>query len=331
MRSHLAQLDRRLDPVLGENGSQQLERLRVGRTPLPVEELDPVGVTWKHGVLGNRRRHATLSASTFHNSLLSKLSRIIVVVALAILAASVVSRFTTSNSHADFIANLNASVGPGFEILLKTGEGTVVSSVAAGTYGLHVNDSATNHNFHLEGAGVNMATGIETISEVDWTVDFGDGYYTYHCDMHPSLSATFSSGNAPALPPPAPAAPVALIPVPSVTSAPSTPSIALPSVARSSVAGTLKVTLGANDALTVTKSGKKLAKLSSGTYNVVVSDKSAKRDLTLRRIGGGTTLLTSKSFTGTKTVSIDLTSGQWKIYSAANEGGIFSFFNVTKT
>ena len=53
---------------------------------------------------------------------MSKLSRIIVVLTLAILAASVVSRFTTTNSHADFVANLNASVGPGFEILLKTGE-----------------------------------------------------------------------------------------------------------------------------------------------------------------------------------------------------------------
>ena len=262
---------------------------------------------------------------------MSKLSRIIVVVALAILAASVVSRFTTSNSHAEFIGNLGASVGPGFEILLKTGDGTVVSSVAAGTYGIHVNDSATNHNFHLEGAGVDMATAIETISEVDWTVDFGDGYYTYRCDMHSSLSATFAAGNAPAIPPPAPAAPPILIPVPPVSSAPSTPKIALPPVVKSNLAGTLKVTLSAKDALTVTKSGKVVSKLITGTYNVVVSDKSSKRDLTLRKIGGGTTLLTGRGFTGTKTVSIDLGSGQWKIYSATNEQGVFSFFKVTKS
>ena len=262
---------------------------------------------------------------------MSKLSRVIVVVALAILAASVVSRFTTSNSHADFIGNLGASVGPGFEILLKTGDGTVVSSVAAGTYGIHVNDNASNHNFHLEGAGVNMATGIADIQVADWTVDFGDGYYTYHCDMHPSLTATFAAGNAQPLPAPPPAPAPILIPVPPVTSTPSTPSIALPPVATSTVAGTLKVTLGANDALAVTKSGKAVGTLTSGTYNVVVSDKSSKRDLALRRIGGGTTLLTSRSFTGTKTVSIDLTGGQWKIYSAANEGGIFSFFRVTKS
>jgi hypothetical protein len=256
-------------------------------------------------------------------------SRIVVVVALAILAASVLSRFTTANSHAEFIGNLNASVGPGFEILLKTGDGTVVSSVAAGTYGIHVNDSATNHNFHLEGGGVNMATGISDIQEVDWTVDFGDGYYTYHCDMHPSLTGTFAAGNAPALPPPPAPSPVTLIPVPPVSTASTTPKIALPPIAKAKVTGTLKVTLGAKDALTVTKNGKAVAKLASGTYNVSVSDTSAKRDLALRRIGGSTTVLTSRSFTGTKTMSVELTSGQWKIYSAANEAGIFSFFKVT--
>ena len=169
-----------------------------------------------------------------------------------------------------------------------------------------MNDSATNHNFHLEGAGVNMATGITDIQEVDWTVDFGDGYYTYHCDMHPSLTASFAAGNAPALPAAAAARASVLIPVPPVSSAPSTPKIALPPVAKSSLAGTLKVTLGAKDALRVTKSGKAVTKLTTGTYNVVVSDTSSKRDLSLRRIGGGTTLLTSKAFTGTKTVSIDL-------------------------
>jgi plastocyanin len=258
---------------------------------------------------------------------LSKLSRILVLLTLAILAASVVSRFATSNSHAEFITNLSASVGPGFEIQLKTGEGALVSQVAAGTYGIHVNDSATNHNFHLEGGGVNMATGITEIAEVDWTVDFGDGYYTYHCDMHPGLAGTFASGNAPALPPPAPppAAPT-FIPVPPVVS---TPTISVP-VVKSKVAGTLKVTLSAKDVLTVTKNGKAVTSVPAGSYNVVVSDGSSKRDVTLRRIGGSGSALTSKSFTGTKSVSVDFTAGQWKLYSASNEGGIFSFVKVTK-
>jgi plastocyanin len=265
---------------------------------------------------------------------LSKLSRIIVVVALAVLAASVVSRFTTTNSHAEFIGNLSASVGPGFEIQLKTADGTVVSSIAAGTYGIHVNDSADNHNFHLEGTGVSMATGVENIEVADWTVDFTDGYYTYHCDRHPSLTATFAVGNAPAIPAPAPPPPPVVIPVPPVVSAPTTPAIALPPVAKSSVkrlAGTLKVTLNAKDVLVVLKNGKPVRKLATGTYNVVVSDKSNKRDVTLRRIGGTTTLLTTRAFKGTKKISIDLVGGQWKIYSAAREQAVFAFFRVTKS
>jgi plastocyanin len=269
---------------------------------------------------------------------LSKLSRIIVVAALAVLAASVVSRFTTSNSHAEFIGNLTASVGPGFEIQLKTADGALVSSVAAGTYAIHVNDSASNHNFHLEGTGVSMATGIDAIEEVDWTVDFTDGYYTYHCDRHPSLTATFAAGNAQPIAVPTPVAPPAPapvpIPVPPVASAPSAPTITLPPVVKTTTsrpAGTLTVTLSAKGALTVTKSGKAVRKLVKGTYNVVVFDKSKKRDLTLRRIGGATKLLTGRSFTGKKKLSIDLTGGQWKLYSAVNEQGVFAFFKVTKS
>jgi hypothetical protein len=266
---------------------------------------------------------------------LSKTTRLIVLLTFAILAASVVSRFATSNSHADFIGNLTASVGPGFEIQLKTGEGAIVSQVAAGTYGIHVNDNASNHNFHLEGTGVNMATGVPDIQVVDWTVDFADGYYTYHCDMHPGLTATFAAGNAQPLPAPAPAPAPAVTPitVPAVistpTSSPSSSSIPVPPVARTSLAATIKVTLSAKDKLTVTKGGKPVTNLDEGTYRLVVTDGSAKRDVTLRRITGAKTLLTSKSFTGTKSVTLDLYGGTWKIYSAANEGGIFSFVKVT--
>ncbi len=124
------------------------------------------------------------------------------------------------------------------------------------------------------------------------------------------------------------------IPVPPVVSAPSTPSIALPPVAKASasrLAGTLKVTLNAKDVLSVLKNGKRVVKLPTGTYNVIVSDKSRKRDVTLRRIGGTSTLLTGRAFKGTKKVSIDLVGGQWKIYSAAREQAVFAFFRVTKS
>jgi hypothetical protein len=98
---------------------------------------------------------------------------------------------------------------------------------------------------------------------------------------------------------------------------------------KTSLAGTLKVTLSAKDKLTVTKGGKPVTTLDEGTYKLVVSDNSAKRDVTLRKISGAKTVLTAKSYTGTKSLNVDLYGGTWKIYSAANEGGIFSFFKVT--
>jgi len=188
-----------------------------------------------------------------------------------------------------------------------------------------VNDNATEHNFHLEGAGVNVATGVETTSEVDWTVDLGDGYYTYHCDRHTSLSATFAVGNAPPIPAPAPAPAPVVIPVPTVAPTP----IVVPSV-KSSASSTIKVALSATDKLTVTLGGKALKRLPAGTYTIVVSDRSAKRDVSLRRIGGNGTILTPKAFVGTRQSAVDLTTGQWKLFSAANEGGVFSFFTVSK-
>ena len=83
---------------------------------------------------------------------MSKSSRLILLVTFVILAASVASRFTAT-SHADFLGNLNGNVGPGFSISLTTADGTPVTSLGAGTYAIHVNDQASNHNFHLEGLG----------------------------------------------------------------------------------------------------------------------------------------------------------------------------------
>ena len=40
---------------------------------------------------------------------------------------------------------------------------------------------------------------------------------------------------------------------------------------------------------------------------------------------------TAKAFVGTRQSAVDLTKGQWKLFSAANEAGVFSFFNVTKS
>jgi hypothetical protein len=101
-------------------------------------------------------------------------------------------------------------------------------------------------------------------------------------------------------------------------------------LANAALLGTVKVTLTAKDRLSVTAGGKAVSKLAAGRYKLVIADGSAKRDVSLRRIADAPKQLTSRGFTGTRSTTVDLTSGQWKLYSAANEQGVFSFFRVTK-
>jgi hypothetical protein len=259
-----------------------------------------------------------------------------VVLALLVLAASVVARFATTNAHADVIAVLQGNVGPDFVISLKNPDGSLVGHLDVGDYEIQVNDQATNHNFHLEGpGGVSMFTDIPTTSTADWFVSLTDGIFTYHCDQHLGLYNNFAVGTAALPPPPAPVSiaplPVA-IPVPPVSSSRKSSSSSSAAVAPSvpSVGGTLKASLvGMKIKLTV--NGKPLTKVAAGTYQLVVADSSKSLDLSLAQTRGGVSEqpLTTTAFTGTKTVTVDLLAGQWKVYSAAGQG-VFSFFTVTR-
>jgi plastocyanin len=82
---------------------------------------------------------------------------------------------------------LNASVGPGFEISLTTPDGADVTSLPAGEYTITVNDQSDIHNFHLTGPGdVDVSTTVEEVVETTWTVTLVSGEYTFVCDPHAS-------------------------------------------------------------------------------------------------------------------------------------------------
>jgi hypothetical protein len=248
---------------------------------------------------------------------------------VAILAATVVARFATTNAHADVLAVLQGSVGPDFVISLKNPDGSVVSHLDAGPYEIQVADQATNHNYHLEGPGVSMATGVPDVQAADWMVTLGDGLYTYHCDQHLSLSANFAVGAASLPPPPAPVSIVtAPAPLPSFVPSSSTKAPVAPAV--SSVGGTVRAAL-AGTKLTITVNGKPLTKLAAGTYKLVAVDTSKTLDLSLAQTRGGVSEqpLTTTKFTGSKAVTVDLAAGQWKIYSAAGKS-VSSSFTVTR-
>jgi hypothetical protein len=250
-----------------------------------------------------------------------------VLVAVAVPAATLVARFATTNAHADVLAVLQASVGPDFAISLKNPDGSVVGHLDARAYEIQVNDQATNHNYHLEGPGVSMATGLPDVQTADWMVTLGDGLYTYHCDQHLSLSANFAVGTASLAPQPAPA-PVVIPAAPTPAPTPTPKVSAAPALSR--VGGTPRAAL-AGTRVTLTLAGKRLTTFRAGTYTVVAVDTSKTLDLSLAQIRGGVSEqpLTTTKFTGTKTMTVDLLAGRWKVYSASGKG-VTSSFTVTR-
>ena len=105
---------------------------------------------------------------------------------------------------------LNATVGPGFTIFLRHADGRNVTQLDAGEYRIVVDDRSIEHNFHLSGAGVNMATEVETVGIVTWDVTFADAQvYRFVCDPHAlTMRGSFNVGNVPPPPPPPPPPPV---------------------------------------------------------------------------------------------------------------------------
>jgi plastocyanin len=80
---------------------------------------------------------------------------------------------------------LNASVGPGFVISLKTTGGKKVKTLKAGSWKITVTDRARAHNFHLFGSGVAKATSVPFKGTRTWTVRIRKGKtYKYQCDPH---------------------------------------------------------------------------------------------------------------------------------------------------
>ena len=102
-------------------------------------------------------------------------TRIAAVIGLAVLAlalagcggsddeASGTTDTTTTTETTDTTASgttLTASVGPGFEISLTDADGSDVTTLAAGTYTIDVDDQSDAHNFHLTGTGVDEMTDV---------------------------------------------------------------------------------------------------------------------------------------------------------------------------
>jgi hypothetical protein len=86
-----------------------------------------------------------------------------------------------------------------FTISLRTASGALVTHLDPGTYDIEVRDLSEEHNFHLRGAGVDMATDPASTSDVVWTVTLADGKYSFICDVHAGqMRGWFTVGSVPA-------------------------------------------------------------------------------------------------------------------------------------
>jgi hypothetical protein len=127
--------------------------------------------------------------------------RTLLVSALVVVAVSIPTAATGSSQAPN--VTLTGTVGPNFTISLRNPDGSAVSHLDPGSYDIAVNDLSIEHNFHLTGPGVDMATLVETTGTTTWTVTFTDGRYNYRCDPHAlAMRGTFTVGNVPPPPPP---------------------------------------------------------------------------------------------------------------------------------
>ncbi|HEY4349442.1 MAG TPA: hypothetical protein VGM80_17835 [Gaiellaceae bacterium] len=108
------------------------------------------------------------------------------------------------------------------------------------------------------------------------------------------------------------------------TSALGTP---LPSATKTVARGTLAGAISAAGKLALTFKGKAVATLKPGGYTLKVTDKSAAGGFILKGPGHGATTVTATAFKGSKTLSVNLTAGQWYFYPKA--GGAKTYFFVT--
>jgi hypothetical protein len=202
---------------------------------------------------------------------------------ILLLAATVAAFLVPVSSTGAADGQLVGSVGPGFGISLKDSSGVAVSHLAAGTYTLLVHDLSEEHNFHLTGPGVDVATDITFTGDQTFTITVADGTYNYVCDAHSAtMHGRFTGGSTP--------------PPTTTTPAPAAKPL------------TLRVGPGRTLAAP--------ARLAKGRYAITVRDASAADNLHLK--GPGVDRKTGVAFKGQAHWTVTLKAGSYRVFSDAH-------------
>ena len=111
--------------------------------------------------------------------------RVLIAAALVVLVGAGVAAAMT-------VPKLKGTLTTG-SISLKTAAGKNVKLLKAGKFTFVVKDSATIHNFTLDGPGFNdkTITGTSFTGTKSVTLRLRKGSYKYYCTIHPNLKGTF--------------------------------------------------------------------------------------------------------------------------------------------
>jgi plastocyanin len=100
------------------------------------------------------------------------------------------------------------------------------------------------------------------------------------------------------------------------------------SLGGSTAAPALRGSVGPGFTIKLTKGGKAVKALRAGTYRLTVADRSTAHNFVLEKEHGAERVITSVGFVGTKTVTVRLTKGAWKVYCDPHASVMVSRFSV---
>lgn len=148
--------------------------------------------------------------------------RVLVAVTIAAVSLGVLGGRADADAEA---TKLVGTVDNTATIALEHENGTLVTTLAPGSYELEITDSTAFHNFHLTGPGVDQMTTVPGQEAPTWSLTLAEGSYDYVCDAHQvSMMGHFTVvASSPPPPPPPPPGPPPAPPPPGSPPAPPPP------------------------------------------------------------------------------------------------------------
>jgi hypothetical protein len=240
-------------------------------------------------------------------------------VALLPVAAAPAATSTTLYGGFDADGNISLTFADGSPIGTPAPPGTLIP---AGTYTIEINNNGPDdlgnpHEFELTGPGVSLMAG-QTV-QVTWTATFAPAStYVYEDELNPTTQhevfGTAGSGATSTTPPEPVSTPPTTTTVPSSSATPTDNSPLGTGLKAVPFRGVLSGTVSAAGKLALTYKGRGVASLTAGRYTISVTDKSAKSGFVLQEIHESAITITGAALVGTRTLSLDLTAGQWFFY-----------------